>query len=64
MAVGLRPDPLGELMRASRPHRRNGGLLLRGEKEGQGGEGGDILIRGREEKGPTSKGDGEKGRSR
>jgi len=51
MAVGLRPDPLGELMRASRPHRRNGGLLLRGEKEGQGGEGGDLLIRGREEKG-------------
>ena len=31
------PDPLGQLMRSPRPSSRNGGgLLLRGEREGEG----------------------------
>ena len=44
LAAGLRPDPLGELKRSSRPPSRNkGGLLLRGgEGKGRrGGEGGE-----------------------
>ena len=33
---GLRPDPLGELMRSPRPFSRNGGLLLRRTKGMEG----------------------------
>jgi len=36
LAAGFCPDPLGELMRSPRLTSRNGGLLLRGEREGEG----------------------------
>jgi len=39
LAVGLRPDPLGELMRSSDPLATIGGLLLRREREGEGPKG-------------------------
>jgi len=49
---GLRPGPLGELMRSPIPLSHNGGLLLRG---GRGRDGGKVS-------GPTYKGAGvEKG---
>jgi len=42
LAAGLCPDPLGELI--PRPLRRNGGLLLRGWREGR------LLLEGTEER--------------
>jgi len=45
LAAGLRPDPLGELVRSPRSPSRNGGacLVLRGRS---GGRGEGLLIRG------------------
>jgi len=43
-------------MRSPRPPSRNGGLLLRGRREWEEGEGRGLLVRG--ERGPTSKGNG------
>jgi len=59
LAAGFHPDPLGDLMRSIRPPSRDGGLLLSSEeREGRGGKGGDLLIRGgKKGEGPTSKGD-------
>jgi len=39
--IKIHPDLLGDLMRSSRPHSRNGGLLIRGETyfKGNGREG-------------------------
>jgi len=64
LAAGLRPDPLGELKRSTRPPNRNkGGLLLRGGGRrgrqgrgggrGMGGEGGGE-GKGREIKTPLN----------
>jgi len=38
LPAGFCPDPLGELMRFPRPRSRNGGLLIRGERERKGAE--------------------------
>jgi len=46
LSAGFCPDPLGELMRFPRPRSRNGGLLIRGERERKGGR-----KEGREERG-------------
>jgi len=48
LAAGLRPEPLWEIMHSPIPLVAMGGLLLKEERGGEGGEG----MR------PTSKGDG------
>jgi len=61
LAAGLRPDLLGELMRSPQTSSRNGGILLRAGRKGEGAyfkgrrmgvEGGEREKKGRGRESP------------